>query len=63
MKAGKVTLVGIGPGRAGGMTADALQAMEEADVLCGYTVYIDLVREMFPEKASDWQRRALPVRL
>ena len=51
MKAGKVTLVGIGPGRAGGMTADALQAMEEADVLCGYTVYIDLVREMFPEKA------------
>ena len=40
MKAGKVTLVGIGPGRAGGMTADALQAMEEADVLCLSLIHI-----------------------
>ena len=46
----KVYAVGLGPGGEGYMTQDALQAMREADVIAGYTVYVDLVREMFPEK-------------
>lgn len=32
------------------MTAQARAALQNADVLCGYTVYIDLVRPLFPEK-------------
>lgn len=46
----KVYVVGIGPGSADGMTEQARQALSAADVLCGYTVYIDLVREFFPGK-------------
>jgi precorrin-3B C17-methyltransferase len=32
------------------MTGAALRAMDEADVLCGYGVYIDLVRPLYPDK-------------
>lgn len=46
----KVYVVGIGPGEAARMTQQARTAMADADVLCGYTVYIDLVRELFPDK-------------
>ena len=46
----KVYVVGIGPGGAEFMTAQAQAAMEQADVLCGYTVYLDLVRPLFPDK-------------
>lgn len=46
----KLYVVGIGPGDFSQMTGQALAAMNAADVLCGYTVYIDLVRELFPEK-------------
>lgn len=47
---GKVYIVGIGPGGAAYMTAEAMAAMERADVLCGYTVYIELIKNIFPEK-------------
>ena len=46
----KVYAVGIGPGGAAYMTEQARAAMAAADVLCGYTVYVDLVRELFPDK-------------
>lgn len=46
----KVYAVGIGPGRQESMTQEALAAMEQSDVICGYTVYVDLVKEIFPEK-------------
>ena len=39
----KVYVVGLGPGGEEFMTAQARAAMERADVLCGYTVYVDLV--------------------
>ena len=48
----KVYVVGIGPGGAEFMTKQALAAMERADVLCGYTVYIELVKPLFPEKET-----------
>lgn len=43
-------VVGLGPGGAEFMTGQAMQALSLAEVLCGYTVYIDLVRPLFPEK-------------
>ena len=46
----KLYIVGLGPGGKEYMTGEALAAMEAADVLCGYTVYVDLVRDMFPDK-------------
>ena len=46
----KVYVVGIGPGGEEYMTRQAIAAMERADVLCGYTVYIDLVKPLFPGK-------------
>ena len=45
-----VYVVGIGPGGEEYMTRQAIAAMERADVLCGYTVYIDLVKPLFPGK-------------
>ena len=41
--ANKLYIVGLGPGGEGFMTAQARAALEAAEVLCGYTVYIDLV--------------------
>ena len=38
-----VYVVGLGPGDPQFLTAQAKTALENADVLCGYTVYIDLI--------------------
>jgi precorrin-3B C17-methyltransferase len=46
----KIIVAGIGPGSFEQMTAAALKALEEADVIIGYTVYADLVRKHFPDK-------------
>ncbi len=43
-------MVGIGPGRFEGMTREAARALEESDVIVGYTVYVDLVKAHFPGK-------------
>ena len=45
-----ILVVGIGPGTADGMTREAYQALSECDVIVGYTVYVDLVKETFPGK-------------
>ena len=47
-----VYVVGLGPGGAQYLTAQAQTALQAADVLCGYTVYIDLVRPLYPEKET-----------
>ena len=46
----KLYVVGIGPGRFEGMTEQAALALRESDVIVGYTVYVDLVKEHFPGK-------------
>lgn len=46
----KVYVVGIGPGDFEQMTAKAARVLKESDVIIGYTVYIDLVREHLPGK-------------
>lgn len=50
MKRNLVYVVGLGPGDPQFLTAQAKTALENADVLCGYTVYIDLIRSFYPEK-------------
>ena len=45
-----VYAVGIGPGGRAYMTEEAAEALERADVLCGYPVYLDLVAPFFPGK-------------
>ena len=45
-------LVGIGPGSEEHMTQAALAAVKKADVLVGYTVYLDLVRPLAAEKET-----------
>ena len=47
---GKLSVVGIGPGDLQSMTGRASRALEEAELIAGYTVYIDLLRPYFPEK-------------
>ncbi|MCI5499123.1 MAG: precorrin-3B C(17)-methyltransferase [Clostridiales bacterium] len=48
----KIYLVGLGPGGREQMTRQAYEALAEADVLCGYTGYVALVAEEFPEKET-----------
>ena len=43
-------VVGLGPGGSMWMTWEARAALEQAEVLCGYTVYLDLIRGEFPDK-------------
>ena len=46
----KVFAVGFGPGDREHMTEQAGKAVEAADVLCGFTTYLDLLRPLFPDK-------------
>lgn len=46
----KVIVVGIGPGGYEQMTVRAAKALSECDVIVGYTVYVDLVKEHFADK-------------
>ena len=43
-------VVGIGPGNAENLTGAAQAALEKAKLVCGYTVYAELLRPMYPEK-------------
>ncbi len=47
---GKLYVVGIGPGDYEGMTLRAARVLEGCEVIVGYTVYVDLVKEHFPGK-------------
>ena len=46
----KIYVVGIGPGDYEQMTGRAIKALKESDAIIGYTVYVNLVKEYFPEK-------------
>ena len=48
----KVTVIGLGPGGGADLTGRARAALEECDLIVGYTAYIDLVKEDFPDKAA-----------
>lgn len=46
----KVYAVGMGPGDKAQMTLAAAEILEKCPVIVGYTVYIDLLKPLFPEK-------------
>ena len=46
----RIYIVGMGPGKEEMMTGEALKALEEADVIVGYPVYINLLGGRFREK-------------
>ena len=48
----RLYVVGLGPGDERYLTAQARAALEASDVLCGYTVYVDLVSSLFPDRKS-----------
>ena len=43
-------IVGTGPGRIDEMTGRAGRAVEEADIIVGYTLYNELLQKQFPDK-------------
>ena len=45
----KIYVVGIGPGAYEQMTIQAVKVLESCDVIVGYTVYVDLVKEHFAD--------------
>lgn len=47
---GKVFIVGIGPGNEENRTIRADRALEACDVIAGYPVYVDLVKDRYPGK-------------
>lgn len=46
----KIYVTGLGPGAADQMTIKAKKVLEHCPVIIGYTVYIDLIRDEFPDK-------------
>ncbi|MBQ9347410.1 MAG: precorrin-3B C(17)-methyltransferase, partial [Oscillibacter sp.] len=47
---GQLSIVGIGPGDSGSLTAAARSALDAAEEIWGYTLYIDLLVPLFPGK-------------
>ena len=47
---GKLIVVGIGPGNYENMTVRADRALQSCDTIIGYHVYVDLVKERYPDK-------------
>jgi len=50
MSKGKILLVGFGPGSNEHMTFRAREAIEESDVVIGYSTYIGLVKDLLKDK-------------
>ncbi len=50
-KKGEIYIVGMGPGCREKMTGEVWKALEESDGIVGYTVYVELIKESFPDKA------------
>lgn len=50
---GRLIAVGLGPGRAEGMTARAKRALAESEHIVGYTTYVELLPEKIVENAEE----------
>lgn len=44
-------VIGIGPGDARSLTERARAALEKAELICGYTLYVELLKPLYPDKA------------
>ena len=47
---GKLYAVGFGPGGYEHMTAKAIDVIKNADIITGYTTYVEMLKKFFPEK-------------
>ncbi len=47
---GKLYIVGFGPGGYEHMTQKAIEVIQKADVVTGYTTYVKILEEFFPDK-------------
>ena len=47
---GKLYVIGIGPGGLDEMTLRAVKAIEECDIIVGYTKYIEMVKDLIKDK-------------
>lgn len=46
----QIYIVGIGPGKIEMMTGEAVSVLKSSDVIVGYTIYVELVKNNFPGK-------------
>ncbi|MBR3560871.1 MAG: precorrin-3B C(17)-methyltransferase [Oscillospiraceae bacterium] len=49
---GKLFVVGIGSGNPDQLTEEACLALSSAELICGYTAYVEQVAPMYPEKKT-----------
>lgn len=47
---GKLYVIGIGPGGLDEMTLRAVKAIEESDIIVGYTKYIEMIKDLIKDK-------------
>ena len=62
----KIYVTGLGPGAEDQMTIRARKVLEHCPVIIGYTVYIDLIRDLFPGKvflSTPMRREAVRCRM
>ena len=50
MSNGKIYVVGIGPGNMEDISIRAYNILKNINVIAGYTTYVDLVKDEFPDK-------------
>ncbi|BEP28067.1 precorrin-3B C(17)-methyltransferase [Helicovermis profundi] len=50
---GKIYVVGIGPGNYEHMTGMAIKAIEESDIVVGYSTYLDIIKDLIKDKKTD----------
>ena len=58
----KIYVVGIGPGNKENMTIEALKAVENSQVIAGYTVYIDLIKDILGEDFKEKEIIKTPMK-
>jgi precorrin-3B C17-methyltransferase len=45
-------VIGMGPGDAQSLTGTARSALDRAELICGYTLYVELLRPLYPDKET-----------
>lgn len=50
MNKGKIYVLGIGPGNVEDMSMRCYNILKDADMIVGYTTYVNLVKDIFPNK-------------
>ena len=45
-------VIGMGPGDAQSLTGAARSALDRAELICGYTLYVELLKPLYPDKET-----------